>query len=717
MARGLLQISPRPRTTDIEENPMDLHRRTHLVLLVALLGGCAGSSSGAPPPGSDPRLGPGTRPPRPGTNVPWLDEVPPPPVDGEVVRFRRVVPTDERAARRAEAPPPAISGGTLRVSRDSAQAFVADPDRDRVSIVDIADRRILHTIALEPGDEPGRLVDDDMGGVHVVLRRGNAVASIDLASGSVLGRHAACVAPRGIAFDPVARMLHVACASGELVSLAEGSGEVVRRLSLGGQLRDVIVDGSTLLVTRFKSAELIAIDASGAVIETRTPPTTRAIFPEAEGRSILDSLEPRVAWRTVVSGTGGLLMMNQLARTGEIALPDEDKAESESAADPGTSPYGGAGGIQCTGVVQTELTAFNTTGGSGAAVRISATLPVDIAVSPYDGMVAVANAGASDPEQPQVTFEAVGDGSGDAADQFAPSPFGPSPMGPRAPTFAVQLHAGVDPLRDGPADEQSDCLATIDGVDMPGQAVAVAFTADGTLLVQSREPDELVIVEVESGYRGPTATIALGGQSVYDTGHEIFHRDPGGGVACASCHAEGGDDGHVWNFSGLGARRTQSVNVGLEGTAPFHWQGDMQDLSMIMEEVLVGRMGGVHQSVPRASALQDWLFALQPPPAPRSADDAAALRGRALFEGAAQCGSCHSGAKLTDNRSVDVGTGEPLQVPSLVGVAYRAPFIHDGCAATLRDRFDPACGGDQHGSTAGLTGAEIDDLVAYLESL
>jgi mono/diheme cytochrome c family protein len=379
--------------------------------------------------------------------------------------------------------------------------------------------------------------------------------------------------------------------------------------------------------------------------------------------------------------------------------------------DPGASPYGGGAGRECSGIVQTQVTGFHTPGGIGDAVRIDATLPVDIAASPVEGMLAVANAGAPDLQQPQVTFHAVG-GAGDGSHPF----LGSSPRGMLGPTFSVQLHVVVDHLMASP-DQQNECIPAADGVLIEGQAVAVAFTSDGTLLVQSREPAELLVVEVQLGNRVPTATIALGGQSVYDTGHEIFHRDPGGGVACASCHAEGGDDGHVWNFSQLGARRTQSVSVGLAGTEPFHWQGDMQNLSMIMEEVLVGRMGGVHQSAERASALQDWLFALQPPPAPRGADDPAALRGRALFEGRAQCASCHSGAKLTDNRSVDVGTGEPLQVPSLVGVAYRSPFIHDGCAATLRDRFDPACGGDRHGSTADLTGEEIDDLVAYLESL
>ena len=44
--------------------------------------------------------------------------------------------------------------------------------------------------------------------------------------------------------------------------------------------------------------------------------------------------------------------------------------------------------------------------------------------------------------------------------------------------------------------------------------------------------------------------------------------------------------------------------------------------------------------------------------------------------------------------------------------------MHDGCAATLRDRFNPACGGgDRHGVTSQLSSAQIDDLVAYLQTL
>ena len=65
-----------------------------------------------------------------------------------------------------------------------------------------------------------------------------------------------------------------------------------------------------------------------------------------------------------------------------------------------------------------------------------------------------------------------------------------------------------------------------------------------------------------------------------------------------------------------------------------------------------------------------------------------------------------------------MGTGGLFEVPSLRGVGLRLPLLHNGCADTLEERFDPACGGgDQHGTTSQLSATEIADLVAYLGSL
>ena len=74
---------------------------------------------------------------------------------------------------------------------------------------------------------------------------------------------------------------------------------------------------------------------------------------------------------------------------------------------------------------------------------------------------------------------------------------------------------------------------------------------------------------------------------------------------------------------------------------------------------------------------------------------------------------------LTNNQTVDVGTSGLFQVPSLRGVGWRPPYLHNGCAPTLAARFGNAScdGGDMHGKTSQLTQAQIGDLVAFLESL
>jgi len=163
------------------------------------------------------------------------------------------------------------------------------------------------------------------------------------------------------------------------------------------------------------------------------------------------------------------------------------------------------------------------------------------------------------------------------------------------------------------------------------------------------------------------------------------------------------------------------LSAGLAQTAPFHWDGALAGVSQVMDQVFVKRMGGTPQSPERVQSLEHWLFALSPPPPLRARGDAAAQRGAALF-GSAEvgCATCHSGSAFTNNRSAVVGTSAEvaLQVPGLLGISHRAPFMHTGCAATLLGRFDPACGGGElHGHTAALSQAELGDLTAYLESL
>jgi cytochrome c peroxidase len=112
-----------------------------------------------------------------------------------------------------------------------------------------------------------------------------------------------------------------------------------------------------------------------------------------------------------------------------------------------------------------------------------------------------------------------------------------------------------------------------------------------------------------------------------------------------------------------------------------------------------------------------WLEHLPVPAALPNVDKVAAAAGKVLFEDpVVACASCHSGPHLTNNQTLDVGTGGAFQVPSLLGVSARLPLMHDGCAATLADRFTK-CGGDKHGQTDQLSQGQIAELVAYLGTL
>ena len=248
-------------------------------------------------------------------------------------------------------------------------------------------------------------------------------------------------------------------------------------------------------------------------------------------------------------------------------------------------------------------------------------------------------------------------------------------------------------------------------LEFSAQPTAVAFHGP-RLVVFFREPSALVVIEPT----GARTTIPLVGVSVASTAHGLFHRATAAQLACASCHPEGRDDGHTWQLP-EGARRTNSLLGGLKASAPFHWGGDRATIAALMDDVMVQRMGGSPQSPARTDALLNWLDQLPAMPLPDNLDFAAVARGKIVFDSpAAKCSSCHAGPLGTDNRNSDVGTGGPFQSPRLVGLASRAPYLHDGRMGRLSDRFAQSSGGEAHGSTGSLSPTQRADLVEYLRS-
>lgn len=119
-----------------------------------------------------------------------------------------------------------------------------------------------------------------------------------------------------------------------------------------------------------------------------------------------------------------------------------------------------------------------------------------------------------------------------------------------------------------------------------------------------------------------------------------------------------------------------------------------------------------------------------------------ARRGFDVFTGQARCATCHTGWRFTDDGFYDIGVADTdegrgkvlpaissvqfaFKTPTLRNVARRAPYLHNGSAATLEEVVDLyARGGIAKRPSLSpeikpfsLTSTEKKDLLAFLESL
>jgi cytochrome c peroxidase len=549
-------------------------------------------------------------------------------------------PSFGATVRQAEPPPP-MSGGTLAVVPNRPLVVAADPDRDAVYVVDVA-KRTVETVQLALHDEPGRVVIDGAMRAHVVLRSAGAIATIDLATATLVEKRAVCTIPRGIAWDEATDDLHVVCAGGELVTLAAAGGAPKRVVQVTRDLRDVVVTPRGLVVSTFRDADIIRLASDGSV--------------QAQSDAYRASLNPHVAWRMIADPQAS----GSADPAADVIMAAQRTPRSDD--DPPPMPasyYGGQMGCGAEGPL--TLVAMQ------PYVYVPrAVLPVDLAMNGTT-VALVAAGNAYMPSAEQIVFLERSGGS--------------------------------------PCD--SGRTIALSGAELTSIAYVPAMSSFFAL---SREPAQLHPIDAVSLRVGEHITLSA--VSRKDTGFAVFHANSGAGVACASCHPEGRDDGHAWRSRALGARRTPSLAGTLAGTAPYHWNGEAPDLRAIMTLTFESRMQGPRLTSEQDDAIAGWLTALPALARAQVTAPLAVARGKAIFEGSsARCASCHAGAMRTNNASIDLGRGEAVQVPSLVGVAHRAPYFHDGSAPNLRAVLQVPHGGAHVGSD------EIEDLVAFLESL
>jgi hypothetical protein len=576
-------------------------------------------------------------------------------------------------ATQAETAPPPVSGGsllTLVQSDGTAIAIAGDQEEDSLYVVALGNSPgVLGTLNLQTGDMPGRMVADAEGRVHVVLRGGGGIATImPTATGaSLISRRAVCSAPRGIDYDPSNDSVYVACATGELVSLPAAGGPATLSADLGRDLRDVVVTSSGIFVSRFRIAEVVEVDHSFNLMPNSIEP----------GSLSTDSAgTPEVAWRMVRESASSVRMIYQVASNSPIDVATPPNVSSYGSNDNDQQPVNGSGG----GVVSVESASLD--GTSVNAQPLASNPVVDIAVSPY-GWEAISITGTVEQESGQQTA-------------LAP---------------------------DGDIAENPDTFVSI---------ADAQTTAVPQVVVQRRGLNPgLIVINTDSGQLTPTmVTVPFKQkQSHVDTGFDIFHVPTGGGIACMNCHPEGGDDSHTWQFQlqdETRARRTQVIRGGVvENTAPYHWDGDMNDMQMLCNEVFTHRMGGGQVSAQQLSVLGHFISSMPRMPVKLGLDATKIAAGKTVFDNSG-CQGCHVGYTGTLQQNQNIGktdslssiSSKALQVPILVDVADRAPYMHDGCAPTLEDRLTvSACSGFQHGNVSAMSTDDKTNLIEFLQTL
>jgi cytochrome c peroxidase len=275
-----------------------------------------------------------------------------------------------------------------------------------------------------------------------------------------------------------------------------------------------------------------------------------------------------------------------------------------------------------------------------------------------------------------------------------------------------------------------------------------------------------------------------------ELGEKLFS-DPilsrGKAISCASCHlpAFAFADTAAFSIGDKGTRvaRNSPALTNLSGRTDFFWDGRAASL----EDQVLGPLAArdemdvpIEEAVERLkkdnyysvafqkvfktevnaknvlSAIAAFERTLETTDTPydryldgdEKALSAAAVRGRMLFIGKANCALCHSGEDFTADRFKSIGlfngkeltdagrfkiTGDSahiglFKVPGLRNVAVTAPYMHNAMFKTLREVVQYYNTPDKFvsnsinrdlslGSSLDLSEGEVDDIVAFLEAL
>jgi YVTN family beta-propeller protein len=165
-----------------------------------------------------------------------------------------------------------LNSGPVQVSPDDKLVWVANPDNNSVSVVDVSGGNNRKIAEYPVGQEPRNLAISPDGKLVYVANSGeNTVSVLSAVNGSSLGKVQVGVEPYGIAFTPNGKRVYVANARSNTVSVLDpASGTVIRTIdAVGNEPRGIAItndgDGDDadekVYVTQF-----LGVDRAGVTI-------------------------------------------------------------------------------------------------------------------------------------------------------------------------------------------------------------------------------------------------------------------------------------------------------------------------------------------------------------------------------------------------------------------------------------------------------------------
>jgi large repetitive protein len=587
---------------------------------------------------------------------------------------------------------PTRSSSILSENRDGRdRVWVVNPDSDSVSVIDATNLTRLAEIAVAQGPRAIALAPN--GDVWVTARDASALQVIDASSLSIKQTIALPYAsqPYGLAFAPDGSAAYVAdAAGGRILKFDPVTGALLAQRVLGQDVRDIAVsaDGASVYVSRYITPRVpgehtatVQVDAGAGEIFQVNGADLTLVSTIRLGHSA--GLDTENRGRGIANYLGGLAISPD-GVNGWLPSKKDNVAR-------GTLRDGQALSFQNT-VRAISSRVDLRTGVENLSARVDFDNSAVATGAQFDRSGNYLFVALESSREIAVVDAYVGT-------ELARLTVGRAPHGLALSSDGMRLY--VANFMD-----RGITVVDISGLMNRGDA---AVTALATL-------DNLATERL-------SADVLRGKQFFYDAADTRLARDAS--LSCAACHAEGGHDGRVWDFTSLGEGLRNTIPLNGRGGAQgfLHWSGNFDEVHDFEGQIrsLAGGTGLMTDAsynsgtraqplgTPKAgqSADLDALaayvsslnrHAVSPARQSNGALTGDAQLGRDIFR--AQCASCHGGPNYTLSGSVavqNIGTIKTssgsrssslltgIDVPTLRDVWATAPYLHDGSAATIEE--------------------------------